>query len=157
MLKQYKHIPTGAIVTQTAHNPSIYENEFGGQIQAYFFKGQDWEEIKERYAEVNLLFGDIVKVTPSSKVVGDMALFMVQNKLSSDDIYQKGKELNFPESVISFFKGDLGQPTGGFPKELKEVILNGRESIEVRPGSLAESVDFASVKKELKELLDSLE
>ncbi|MDT2832637.1 pyruvate carboxylase [Vagococcus carniphilus] len=112
-----------------------------------------WEEVKEMYATVNLLFGDIIKVTPSSKVVGDMALFMVQNNLTSDDIYQKGRELNYPESVISFFKGDLGQPTGGFPKELKDIILNGRPSIEVRPGSLAESVDFEEIKKELKELI----
>ena len=112
-----------------------------------------WEEIKDMYATVNLLFGDIIKVTPSSKVVGDMALFMVQNNLTSDDIYQKGRELNYPESVISFFKGDLGQPTGGFPKELKDIILNGRPSIEVRPGSLAESVDFEEIKKELKELI----
>ncbi len=112
-----------------------------------------WEEIKECYTEVNLMFGDIVKVTPSSKVVGDMALFMVQNNLTKEDIYEKGREFNYPESVISFFKGDLGQPTGGFPKELKEIILNGRESIEVRPGSLAKPVDFAVVKQELQQLV----
>ncbi|HCM88329.1 MULTISPECIES: pyruvate carboxylase [Vagococcus] len=114
---------------------------------------EKWEDIKEMYSDVNELFGDIVKVTPSSKVVGDMALFMIQNNLTSDDIYQRGRELNYPESVISFFKGDLGQPTGGFPKELKEIILNGRESIEVRPGSLAKEVDFEAVKLELKGLV----
>ncbi len=112
-----------------------------------------FEEIKQMYTNVNLLFGDIIKVTPSSKVVGDMALFMVQNNLNTDDIYQKGRELNYPESVISFFKGDLGQPTGGFPKELKDIILNGRSSIIVRPGSLAKPVDFREVKEELRELV----
>ncbi|MGX7023630.1 pyruvate carboxylase [Vagococcus hydrophili] len=114
---------------------------------------EKWEDIKGMYSDVNELFGDIVKVTPSSKVVGDMALFMVQNNLNSDDIYAKGRELNYPESVISFFQGDLGQPTGGFPKELKEIILNGRDSIEVRPGSLAKAVDFEAVKLELKDLV----
>ena len=114
---------------------------------------EKWEDIKDQYAEVNLLFGDIVKVTPSSKVVGDMALFMVQNNLSNKDIYQRGRDLSYPESVISFFKGDLGQPTGGFPSDLKDIILNGRESIDVRPGSLAKPVDFEQVKAELKEIV----
>lgn len=114
---------------------------------------EKWEDIKDQYAEVNLLFGDIVKVTPSSKVVGDMALFMVQNNLSNEDIYQRGRDLSYPESVISFFKGDLGQPTGGFPSDLKDIILNGRESIDVRPGSLAKAVDFEQVKAELKEIV----
>lgn len=114
---------------------------------------EKWEDIKDQYAEVNLLFGDIVKVTPSSKVVGDMALFMVQNNLSNEDIYQRGRDLSYPESVISFFKGDLGQPTGGFPSDLKDIILNGRESIDVRPGSLAKPVDFEQVKAELKEIV----
>ncbi|WP_288393694.1 pyruvate carboxylase [uncultured Vagococcus sp.] len=114
---------------------------------------EKWEDIKDQYAEVNLLFGDIVKVTPSSKVVGDMALYMVQNNLSNEDIYQRGRDLSYPESVISFFKGDLGQPTGGFPSDLKDIILNGRESIDVRPGSLAKPVDFEQVKAELKEIV----
>lgn len=114
--------------------------------------GDKWEDIKEMYSNVNYLFGDIVKVTPSSKVVGDMALFMVQNELTSDDIYARGRELSYPESVVSFFQGDLGQPTGGFPKELKEIILNGKPSIEVRPGSLAKPVDFEKITAELTEL-----
>ncbi|RGI31020.1 MULTISPECIES: pyruvate carboxylase [Enterococcaceae] len=116
--------------------------------------GDRWEDIKKMYERVNYLFGDIVKVTPSSKVVGDMALFMVQNNLTEEDVEERGSELNFPESVISFFQGDLGQPTGGFPKKLKETILNGRPSIEVRPGSLAEPVDFDKVKTELATKID---
>lgn len=113
-----------------------------------------WERIKRVYAEVNQMFGDIVKVTPSSKVVGDMALFMVQNDLTEEDIYERGDTLSFPESVVSFFQGDLGQPTGGFPEKLKEIVLQGRPSIDVRPGSLAEPVDFAQVEAELEKLIE---
>lgn len=101
-----------------------------------------WEEIKETYTLVNNLFGDIVKVTPSSKVVGDMALFMVQNELTEDDLYERGDTISFPESVVSFFRGDLGQPVGGFPKELQQIILKGEQPFNVRPGSLAEPICF---------------
>lgn len=113
--------------------------------------GHRWDEIKQMYHTVNLMFGDIVKVTPSSKVVGDMALFMVQNNLTEEDVYEKGSELSFPESVISFFQGDLGQPVGGFPEELQRIILKGRPAFSVRPGSLAEAVDFTQIKAELAE------
>lgn len=113
--------------------------------------GSKWDDIKKMYHTVNLMFGDIVKVTPSSKVVGDMALFMVQNDLTEEDIYQRGDELSFPESVISFFQGDLGQPVGGFPEDLQRIILKGRPAFSVRPGELAEPVDFDKVKAELTE------
>ncbi|GGI66042.1 pyruvate carboxylase [Enterococcus alcedinis] len=115
--------------------------------------GERWDEIKEMYRHVNMMFGDIVKVTPSSKVVGDMALFMVQNDLTEEDIYERGTELSFPESVISFFRGDLGQPVGGFPKELQAIILKGKEAYDVRPGSLAAPVNFDDVKAELAQLI----
>ncbi|EEV32248.1 carboxylase [Enterococcus gallinarum EG2] len=113
--------------------------------------GEKWDEIKEVYHEVNMMFGDIVKVTPSSKVVGDMALFMVQNGLSEQDIYDKGETLSFPESVVTFFQGELGQPVGGFPKELQRIILKGRPAFTERPGAFAEPVDFEKVKAELAE------
>ena len=113
--------------------------------------GKKWDEIKEVYHEVNMMFGDIVKVTPSSKVVGDMALFMVQNGLSEQDIYDKGETLSFPESVVTFFQGELGQPVGGFPKELQRIILKGRPAFTERPGAFAEPVDFEKVKAELAE------
>ncbi|EHG29147.1 hypothetical protein HMPREF9478_01343 [Enterococcus saccharolyticus 30_1] len=113
--------------------------------------GEKWDEIKEVYHEVNMMFGDIVKVTPSSKVVGDMALFMVQNGLSEQDIYDKGETLSFPESVVTFFEGELGQPVGGFPKELQRIILKGRPAFTERPGAFAEPVDFEKVKAELAE------
>lgn len=111
--------------------------------------GHRWDDIKKMYHTVNLMFGDIVKVTPSSKVVGDMALFMVQNELSEEDIYEKGETLSFPESVVTFFQGELGQPVGGFPEKIQKIILKGRPAITERPGLLAETVDFEKVKAEL--------
>ncbi|MBQ0141149.1 MAG: pyruvate carboxylase [Kurthia sp.] len=113
--------------------------------------GDRWDEVKKMYSDVNLLFGDVVKVTPSSKVVGDMALFMVQNDLTDNNVVEKGETIDFPDSVIEFFQGYLGQPFGGFPQELQEVILKGREAITVRPGELLEAVDFEAVKAELEE------
>ncbi|MGG3790819.1 pyruvate carboxylase [Geobacillus thermodenitrificans] len=115
--------------------------------------GDRWDEVKEMYRRVNDLFGDIVKVTPSSKVVGDMALYMVQNNLTEQDIFERGETLNFPDSVVELFEGYLGQPHGGFPKELQRIILKGREPITVRPGELLEPVDFEQMKKELYDKL----
>ncbi len=110
-----------------------------------------WDEVKQMYRKVNMMFGDIVKVTPSSKVVGDMALFMVQNQLTEEDLYEKGDTLSFPDSVVSFFEGQLGQPVGGFPEKLQKIILKGRPAITVRPGQLAPAVDFEKVRNELAE------
>ncbi|EZP77906.1 pyruvate carboxylase [Parageobacillus genomosp. 1] len=116
--------------------------------------GDRWDEVKEMYRRVNDLFGDIVKVTPSSKVVGDMALYMVQNNLTEQDIFERGETLDFPDSVVEFFEGYLGQPHGGFPKELQRIILKGREPITVRPGELLEPVDFDHLREELYHTLD---
>jgi pyruvate carboxylase len=113
-----------------------------------------WNEVKEMYRRVNDMFGDLVKVTPSSKVVGDMALFMVQNNLIEDDIYERGETLDFPDSVVELFEGYLGQPHGGFPKELQRIILKGREPISVRPGELLEPVNFNAMKEELFQSLN---
>lgn len=115
--------------------------------------GDRWEEVKDMYRTVNMMFGDIVKVTPSSKVVGDMALFMVQNNLTEQDIYEKGERLDFPESVVQFFQGYLGQPPGGFPEKMREIILKGRDFFTCRPGELLPPVDFDKVKEELEEKL----
>ena len=113
-----------------AGTAEVYKHEIpGGQYsnlkpQAYSLGlGDKMDEIKKAYEEVNELFGDIVKVTPSSKVVGDMALFMVSNNLKKEDVLVTGEKLSFPESVKSFFKGDLGQPLGGFPVKLQKLIL----------------------------------
>jgi pyruvate carboxylase len=101
-----------------------------------------FEQIKENYAKVNQMFGDIVKVTPSSKVVGDMALFMTSNKLSAEEVMARGGELAFPDSVISFFRGDLGQPHGGFPGELQKLVLKGEIPFTDRPNAHLAPVDF---------------
>jgi len=132
----------------------VYHHEIpGGQYSNY--KPQvaglglldRWEECKEMYHKVNLLFGDIVKVTPSSKVVGDMAMFLVKNNLQPEDVFTKGDELTFPESVVGMFKGMLGQPYQGWPAELQKIILKGEEPITCRPGELLEPVDFEAERK----------
>ena len=139
-----------------ASSSEVYQHEMpGGQYtnlkqQANSVGLRDrFEEVKAMYAKVNQLFGDLVKVTPSSKVVGDMALFMVQNHLTEEDIYEKGDQINFPDSVVQFFQGYLGQPYGGFPERLREIILKGREYLTCRPGTLLPSIDLESLKVEL--------
>jgi pyruvate carboxylase len=104
--------------------------------------GDKWEEIKETYAEVNQLFGDLVKVTPSSKVVGDMALYLVSNGLTTVDVLERGDQISFPESVQSLFRGDLGQPAGGFPKKLQAIILKDEVPFDGRPNEHLEPVDL---------------
>lgn len=116
--------------------------------------GERWNEVKTMFRKVNDMFGDIVKVTPSSKIVGDLALFMVQNNLSEDDIYEKGESIDFPDSVISFMQGYIGQPYQGFPQELQRIILKGKKPITERPGALMEPVDFKELKHELFRKLD---
>lgn len=104
--------------------------------------GDKMVEIKKAYADVNELFGDIVKVTPSSKVVGDLAQYMVSNNYSKADILEKGDSISFPESVKSFFKGDLGQPFGGFPERLQKLILKDEKPYTELPNAHLKPVDF---------------
>lgn len=99
-------------------------------------------EVKNTYAEVNKLFGDIVKVTPSSKVVGDMALYLVTNNLKADDVLKIGDSISWPESVLAFFRGDLGQPLGGFPKQLQKIILKDKKPYTDLPNAHLTPVDF---------------
>ncbi|GAA4332752.1 pyruvate carboxylase [Flaviaesturariibacter amylovorans] len=106
--------------------------------------GDKMEDIKGAYREVNELFGDIVKVTPSSKVVGDMALFMVTNGLTKQDILVRGHHLSFPESVVSLFKGDIGQPVGGFDPRLQKIILKDITPYTERPNEHLAPIDFAA-------------
>ena len=138
----------------------VYYHEIpGGQYSNYkpqvegLGLGDRWEECKQMYRKVNDMFGDLVKVTPSSKIVGDMAMFMVQNNLEPEDVMQRGDELTFPQGVVDFFKGMLGQPYGGFPKELQDIILKDEEPFTHRPGELLEPVDFSSKKEELENKL----
>ena len=100
------------------------------------------------YRKVNDLFGDVIKVTPSSKIVGDMAMFLVQNNLEPEDVYERGMEYTFPQGVVDFFKGMIGQPVGGFPAALQAKILKGEQPLTVRPGSVLEPVDFEAVRAE---------
>ncbi len=113
--------------------------------------GDRFEEVKEMYRRVNQLFGDIVKVTPSSKVVGDMTLYMVRNDLTEDDLFEKGDQLDFPNSVVNFFLGELGQPYQGFPKELQSIVLKGKKPLTDRPGKHLEPVNFAEIRSTLEE------
>ncbi|MDD2947921.1 MAG: pyruvate carboxylase [Rugosibacter sp.] len=101
-----------------------------------------WPEVSRAYADVNQLFGDIVKVTPTSKVVGDMALFMVANDLSPADVTDPAREIAFPESVVSLFKGELGRPPEGFPQALSDKILQGKKPMAERPGKGLAAVDL---------------
>mgnify|MGYP004512711317 CR=1 FL=1 len=112
--------------------------------------GHRFDEVKEMYRTVNQMFGDIVKVTPSSKVVGDMAIFMVQNDLTPENIVERGEALAFPDSVVSYFKGMMGQPPCGFPPELQKVVLKGEEPITCRPGDLLPPVDWKKIEEEVK-------
>ncbi|MCU7833739.1 MAG: pyruvate carboxylase [gamma proteobacterium symbiont of Taylorina sp.] len=132
-----------------AGTAEVYEHEIpGGQYsnlrpQAIALGLEHkFEMIKKNYAIVNKMFGDIVKVTPSSKVVGDMALFMVSNNLSEEDVMQQGETLAFPDSVIDLFKGNLGQIEGGFPKKLTRLILKGDKPFTKRPNEYLKPVDF---------------
>jgi len=104
--------------------------------------GARFDEVKTMYAKVNTMFGNLVKVTPSSKVVGDMAIFMVTNNLSPEEVMENGEEISFPDSVIDFFKGDLGQPVGGFPKKLQQIILKNQKPYKNRPNAHLEPIDF---------------
>jgi len=132
-----------------AGSAEVYENEIpGGQYsnlkpQAMATGlGDKFETLKKNYVVANQLFGDIVKVTPSSKVVGDMAIFMTANNLTADDVRTRGESLAFPESVKGFFKGELGQPVGGFPDDVQQAVLKGEEPIKGRPNEHLKPIDF---------------
>ena len=112
--------------------------------------GDRFEEVKEMYKTVNDMLGDPVKVTHSSKVVGDLAIFMVQNDLTPENIVERGKALAFPDSVVSYFKGMMGQPAWGFPEDLQKVVLKGEEPITCRPGKLLPPVDFDQLEQEVR-------
>ncbi|MDP6818247.1 MAG: pyruvate carboxylase [Alphaproteobacteria bacterium] len=118
------------------------------QARALGIEDERWPEVAEAFAEVNRMFGDIVKVTPTSKTVGDMAILMVTSGLAPADVLDPEREIAFPESVISFFAGDLGQPHGGFPEALQKKVLKGREALTVRPGAVMPPADMAALRAE---------
>jgi len=136
----------------------IYKYEIPGgqysnlkpQVES-FGLGHRFNDIKDMYKKVNEMVGDIIKVTPSSKMVGDMAIFMVQNDLTPENIDEKAKNMAFPDSVVSYFKGMMGQPEGGFPEKLQNLVLKGVEPITIRPGELLPPEDFNKIEEYLKE------
>ncbi len=112
-----------------------------------------WAEVSDAYAQVNRLFGDIVKVTPTSKVVGDMALYMVANGLTEQDVQDPDKAIDFPESVISLMKGELGFPADGFPPALQSKVLKGKPPLQGRPGASLAPVDLDAARAEAEKAL----
>ena len=155
--KVYKAFESG----MDSPNAEIYKYEIPGgqysnllaQVEAMGSKDQ-FEEIKALYKDANDLLGNITKVTPTSKVVGDMAIFMLKNNLTKDNIYTAGADLSYPDSVVDYFKGMIGQPEGGFNPELQKIVLKGAEPITVRPGSLLPSADFEAIKRYLRSKYD---
>lgn len=144
-----------------AGTAEIYDNEIpGGQYsnlrpQANALGlGNKFETVKKNYALVNKMFGDLVKVTPSSKVVGDMALYMTSNNLTPDDIFEKGHTLSFPDSVVDLFRGELGQPVGGFPEKLSKIILKGEKPFTDKPNKHLEPIDFEKEMEAFKKKFD---
>ena len=137
-------------------DPEVYEHEIpGGQLTNMMFQasqlglGSQWAETKKAYEQANQLLGDVVKVTPTSKVVGDLAQFMVSNKLTPEDVKARASQLDFPGSVLEFLEGLMGQPYGGFPEPLRSDALRGRRKLDKRPGLSLEPVDFAKVRRDL--------
>lgn len=137
----------------------VYEHAMPGgqytnlreQARALGIEDARWPDVAQAYAEVNEMFGDIVKVTPTSKVVGDMAIFMVTNDLTRDDVLDPSRDIAFPQSVIDLFRGDLGQPHGGFPETLQAKILKGESPNTERPGAHLPEVDLEAAREEAEQ------
>ena len=150
--------------TRRSGSAEVYAHEIpGGQYTNLLYQSKQlglderWAEIKKKYAQANLLLGDIPKVTPSSKVVGDLAQFMVSSNLEPEDVMASADSLPLPASVVSYFQGAIGVPPGGFPEPLTSKVRKGRSlpdgsaAYEGRPGATMPDYDFAEAKKELVE------
>jgi pyruvate carboxylase len=124
-----------------------------GQARALGIEDARWPEVARAYAEVNDMFGDIIKVTPTSKVVGDLALLMVTAGVSRQQVLDPDTEVAFPESVVQFFRGELGQPYGGFPAALQKKILKGAQALGARPGATLPAVDLAAERHKIQQQL----
>lgn len=145
---------------QLSGSSDVYENEIpGGQYTNLLFQSRQlgltdkWPEIKRKYAEANIVLGDIPKVTPSSKVVGDLAQFMVSQDLDTTQVVAQAETLAFPESVVQYLRGEIGIPPGGFPEQLREKVLSSRglEGVDGRPGASLPDYDFEQAEKLLKD------
>ncbi|MBR1993647.1 MAG: pyruvate carboxylase subunit B, partial [Firmicutes bacterium] len=150
----YKHFEsdmmTGSAEIYKYEMPGGQYSNLKSQVES-FGLGHKFKDVKDMYKTVNEMLGDIVKVTPSSKAVGDMAIFMVQNDLDAENIYEKAADIDFPDSIVSYFEGMMGQPEGGFPERLQKLVLHGKEPITCRPGELLPDEDFDGIKEMLKE------
>ena len=142
----------------TGPDPEVYEHEIpGGQLTNLIFQasqqglGAQWAQTKKAYEQANDLLGDIVKVTPTSKVVGDLAQFMVSNNLTYQETLDKADQLDFPSSVLEFFEGLMGQPYGGFPEPLRSKALRNRRKMDKRPGLYLDKMDFDAIRQKLRE------
>ena len=141
---------TGSAEIYKYEMPGGQYSNLKSQVES-FGLGHKFNDVKDMYKAVNEMLGDIVKVTPSSKAVGDMAIFMVQNELTPENIYEKAKDIDFPDSIVSYFEGMMGQPEGGFPEKLQKLVLHGKKPITCRPGELLPEEDFDGIKKLLVE------
>ncbi len=141
---------TGSAEIYKYEMPGGQYSNLKSQVES-FGLGHKFKDVKEMYKTVNEMLGDIVKVTPSSKAVGDMAIFMVQNDLTPENIYEKAAEIDFPDSIVSYFEGMMGQPEGGFPEKLQKLVLHGKQPITCRPGELLPDEDFDAIKEMLRE------
>uniref|UniRef100_A0A914WEX4 Pyruvate carboxylase n=1 Tax=Plectus sambesii TaxID=2011161 RepID=A0A914WEX4_9BILA len=157
MTRQF-YAPFESAVTMKSGNADVYKHEIPGgqytnlQFQAFSLGlGDKFEQIKTMFHEANLVLGDIIKVTPSSKVVGDLAQFMVQNNLTRKTLNDRADELSFPKSVVEYFQGLIGIPPYGFPEPLRTKVLRGKPKMEGRPGAQLKPLDFDKLEKELEE------
>ncbi|XP_062372503.1 pyruvate carboxylase, mitochondrial [Sardina pilchardus] len=151
------YAPFDCTATMKSGNADVYENEIpGGQYTNLHFQahsmglGNKFKEVKKAYAEANRLLGDIIKVTPSSKIVGDLAQFMVQNSLTRAEVEERADELSFPLSVVEYLQGFIGIPHGGFPEPLRSKVLKNLPRIEGRPGATLPPLDFEALEAKLK-------
>ncbi|MGL4420793.1 MAG: pyruvate carboxylase, partial [Gemmataceae bacterium] len=154
--RYYKAFESGQLATTA----DVYLHEMPGgqatnlmQQAASLGLGDRWPDVCQMYARVNQLFGDIVKVTPTSKVVGDMTLFMLANNLTPDQVLDPAREIAFPESVVEFFEGKLGWPPNGFPPALQKKILRGRPPLAERAGASLPPADFVATRTKLEGML----
>ena len=152
---QYRTVDAGP--DQLSAGSSVFKHEIpGGQYTNMLLQskelglGHQWAEVMTAYHDANLLLGDIPKVTPSSKVVGDLAQFMVANNLTPADIKEQAKTLSFPNSVIEYLQGYLGQPPFGFPEPLRSDLLGDKKRFEDRPGKELEPFDFDQARQDLE-------
>ncbi|XP_029466968.1 pyruvate carboxylase, mitochondrial isoform X2 [Rhinatrema bivittatum] len=143
--------------TMKSGNADVYENEIpGGQYTNLHFQahsmglGNKFKEVKKAYAEANKLLGDLIKVTPSSKIVGDLAQFMVHNGLTREEVESSADELSFPLSVVEYLQGFVGIPHGGFPEPLRSKVLKNLPRIEGRPGASLPAMDFTKLEEGLR-------